>query len=193
MWITRIFWKCKTQERLLFRSKSTIIFLNAQLSRYAPLIRTHCTAKKSWRKTPPAWPDDAVLKYQGDVTLFRHADQVNPTSSDNEDGIFRGHWHSAEFSDNFPTTFRQFSVNFPTNENQKCHHRGSNLNPSGLLPPYHCATPTYLWNFMSSFVRSVFTVGVKFTAKFLRLLWQIHTVSETFLLWKHDFLRGFLR
>ncbi len=24
----------------------------------------HC--KKNWRKTPPAWPDDAVLKYQGD-------------------------------------------------------------------------------------------------------------------------------
>ncbi len=28
---------------------------------------THC--KKSWRKTSPAWPDDAVLKYQGDGTL----------------------------------------------------------------------------------------------------------------------------
>jgi hypothetical protein len=76
--------------------------------------------------------DDAVLKYQGDVTLFRHADQVNPTSSDDEDGIFRGHWHTAEFSDNFPTTFQQFSLNFPTNENQKCHHRGSNLNSSGI-------------------------------------------------------------
>ncbi len=144
----------------------------------------HC--KKSWRKTPPAWPDDAhckkelvvfpslagmsliklflggnnlvfsrpervwsvtsrlgtgkwltlfysaVLKYQGDGTLFRHADQVNPTSSDDEDVIFRGHWHSAEFSGNFPSTFRQFSINFPTNENEKRHQRGSNLNPPGL-------------------------------------------------------------
>ncbi len=115
----------------------------------------HC--KKSWRKTPPAWPDDAVLKYQGDVILFRHADQVNPTSSDDEDGIFRGHWHSAEFSDNFPTTFRQLSVNFPTNENQKCHNRGSNLNPSGshssTLPLRHI---NLLLKCMSSFIRSVY-------------------------------------
>ncbi len=30
-----------------------------------------------------------LLKYPCDGTLFRHADQVNPTSSDDEDGIFR--------------------------------------------------------------------------------------------------------
>ncbi len=76
------------------------------------VLFAHC--KKSWRKTSPAWPDDAVLKYQGDGTLFRHADQDNPTSSYEEDGIFRGHWHSAKFSDNFPSTFRPFSVDFPT-------------------------------------------------------------------------------
>ncbi len=33
-------------------------------------------------------PDDAVLKYQGDGTLFRHADQVYPTSFYQGDGIF---------------------------------------------------------------------------------------------------------
>ncbi len=94
--------------------------------------RLHC--KKSWRKTPPAWPDDAVLKYQGDGTLFWHADRVNPTSSDNEDEIFRSAMelsygffsHAKEFSDNFPSTFRRM------NPNPKQYHRGSNLQISGF-------------------------------------------------------------
>ncbi len=91
----------------------------------------HC--KKSWRKTSPAWPDDAVLKYQGDGTLFRYADQVNPTSSYEEDGILRRHWHSAKFSDNFPSTFRPFSINFPTKESKSnWHQREANPHPSWL-------------------------------------------------------------
>ncbi len=122
----------------------------------------HC--KKSWRKTSPAWPDDAVLKYQGDGTLFRHADQVNPTSSYEEDGIFQRHWHSGKFSDNFlstltifrqlsdhsPSTFRPFSVNFPTKESKSnWHQRGANPYPSWL----HSSTlPLHHTNFLYKYV-----------------------------------------
>jgi hypothetical protein len=54
------------------------------------------------------------LTCKGDGKLFRHEDRVNPTSSDDEDGIFRNHRNfltvfcspAKEFSDNFPSTFR---------------------------------------------------------------------------------------
>jgi hypothetical protein len=68
------------------------------------------------------------LKYRGDGTLFQNAYRVNPTSSDDEDGIFKSalvlsrifllfsvliddvilkNLNAKEFSDNFPSTFCQ--------------------------------------------------------------------------------------
>ncbi len=108
----------------------------------------HC--KKSWRKTPPAWPDDAVLKYQGDGILFWHADRVNPTSSDDEDGIFRSAMelsydfcsHAKEFSDNFPSTFRRM------NHSPKTAPQGVRTYVLLVSNPllYHCATVAYCLN-----------------------------------------------
>ena len=82
------------------------------------------------------------LKYQWDGKLFQYVDQVNPTSSYEEDGVFRGLWHSAKFSDSFPSTFRPFSVNFPTNESiANRHQRGANPHSpwlhSSTLPLRH--------------------------------------------------------
>ncbi len=79
--------------------------------------------RQSWQKILLAWPDDAVLKYQGDGTFFWHTDRVNPTSSDDEDGIFRSAMvYSAEFFYGFPFSregvFRKFSVNLPMNESK---------------------------------------------------------------------------
>jgi hypothetical protein len=57
------------------------------------------------------------LTCKGDGKLFRHEDRVNPTSSDDKDGIFRNHRNfpavfcspAKEFSDNFPSTFRRMN------------------------------------------------------------------------------------
>jgi hypothetical protein len=54
------------------------------------------------------------LTCKGEGKLFRHEDRINPTSSDDEDRIFRNHRNfptvfcspAKEFSDNFPSTFR---------------------------------------------------------------------------------------
>jgi hypothetical protein len=73
------------------------------------------------------------LTCQGDGKLFRHEDRVNPTSSDDEDGIFLNHRNfpmvfcspAKEFSDNFPSTFRRMN-------HQKWHQQDSIPRPSGL-------------------------------------------------------------
>jgi hypothetical protein len=59
------------------------------------------------------------LTCKGDGKLFRHKDQVKPTSSDDEDGILRN-------QRNFPAVNLAslddadgiFSVNFPTNDSK---------------------------------------------------------------------------
>ena len=89
------------------------------------------------------------LTCKGDGKLFQHVDQVNPTSSvdddrifrnqrnfptvnltsfDDSDGIFRNQRNFPTFSvltrRSFPTVFRQFSVSFPTkNQNQMQQYR----------------------------------------------------------------------
>ncbi len=124
----------------------------------------HC--KKSWRKTPPAWPDDAVLKYHGDGALFWHADRVNPTSSDDEGGIFRRAMELSygfcsrrkEFFDNFPSTFRRMKQN-----RKQQQHWGSNLRSSGLqvttLPLRHSSFIFCMFASTSfSFVSTLLTI-----------------------------------
>jgi hypothetical protein len=86
------------------------------------------------------------LTCKGDGNLFRHEDRVNPTSSDDEDGIFRNHR-------NFPTVFlfsregvfRQFSVNFPTNESSKVAPAGLDLSSFRALIHYSTTAPHSLY------------------------------------------------
>ncbi len=72
------------------------------------------------------------LTCKGDGKLYRPEGQVNPTSSDDEDGIFRNHRNfptvfcspAKEFYDNFPSTFRR-------------------MNPAGLDPTPFSVTIHY--------------------------------------------------
>ncbi len=167
---TRLNWSCVTRcgcwttlstlftvysSKLAFPSGWFVEKSQWQIITIGPL---HC--KKSWRKTPPAWPDDAVLKYQWDGTLFWHADRVNPTSSDDEDGIFRSAMelsysfcsHAKEFSDNFPSAFRRM------NQNPKQHHR--RFEPMFLWVQIHYSTtaPHLLTIFIKfTFLSTVFS------------------------------------
>jgi hypothetical protein len=114
------------------------------------------------------------LTCKGDGKLFQHVDQVNPTSSDDDDRIFRNQRNfptvnltSFDDSDgifrnqrsfptfsvltrrSFPTVFRQFSVSFPTkNQNQiTSPGPGANLRPLGLQS---ATLPLRHTHFMSS-------------------------------------------
>ncbi len=73
-----------------------------------------CTLKKKLTENSASLTGCNRLTCKGDGKLFRHEDRVNPTSSDDEDGIFRNHrkfpmvfcFPAKEFSDNFPSTFQ---------------------------------------------------------------------------------------
>ncbi len=78
----------------------------------------HC--KKSWRKAPPAWPDDAVLKYQGDGEFIDRQSEVFRRVTTMRIKYFDAHWPSVEFPDGFPVSWKgefyrvKRQWNFPT-------------------------------------------------------------------------------
>ncbi len=82
------------------------------------------------------------LTCKGDGKLFRHKDRVNPTSSDDEDGIFRNHRNfpmvfcspAKEFSDNFRQLSDEWIIKSSTSGTRS--HDLQGYNP--LL--YHYAT-----------------------------------------------------
>jgi hypothetical protein len=116
----------------------------------------HC--KKSWRKTPPGWPDvtDSLVRgtehfFNMQIKLIRRTPMMM-TEYFEISGIFlQIIWRVLtmmteyfEISGNFlrfpvpmRKSFQQFSVNFPAekrNQNHNQHQRDSNLRPSGLQP-----------------------------------------------------------
>ncbi len=116
-----------------------------------PELHLHC--EKSWRKTPPAWPDVTNSLVRGTENFFYMKIELNrrvPTMKTEYfeiseiflrliwrvltimteyfeiSGIFRQFLISRE------GVFRQFSVSFPTiNQNQRQQHQGSIFRPSG--------------------------------------------------------------
>ncbi len=111
----------------------------------------HYTVKKSWRKTPPAWPDvtDSLVRGTENfsnmkIELIR---RISTTKTK-----FRNHPNfptvfcspAEEFSDNFPSTFRRMN-------HQKHHQRDSIPHPSGLqsttLPLRHTL---FLWQYVTA-------------------------------------------
>ncbi len=129
------------------------------------------------------------LTCKGDGKLFRHEDQINPTSSDDEGGIFRKHRnfptvfcsHANEFSDNFPSTFDEKSIKSSATGIWSQDLQGYNL----LL--YHCATlslclyvwqdPLFLAQYMFTFVSTVFSfvsTVLTFVSTVFSFLYSVH-------------------
>jgi len=140
----------------------------------------HC--KKSWRKTPPAWPDvtDSLVRgtenfFYMKIELIRRVPTMKTEYFEISEIFLRLIWRVLtimteyfEISGIFRRflisregVFRQFSVSFPTiNQNQKQHHLGSILCPTGLqsstLPLRHTFL-TYLIIFFTEVLLRYYT------------------------------------
>ncbi len=128
---------CQLQLPLFF----TFCDVNHQCSTYCSfcfdkhihsVYDTHCCfihCEKSWRKTPPAWPDVPDSLVRGTENFFNMKIKLIRRRRRNIS-------KSSEFPDGFlfarEGVFRQFSVNFPTHESSKASPTDSIPHPSGL-------------------------------------------------------------
>ncbi len=120
----------------------------------------HC--KKSWRKTPPAWPDDAVTNIRGMEHFFDMQIELIQRFPTIKTKYFDAQGCSAEFFNRFPmscnTVFWQFSVTFPTDES-KSKVASPGLDPATFRVSTHYSTtaPELLCCNVLSFVSTLFT------------------------------------
>ncbi len=117
-------------KKLLVNFRTSVKDFQAPVETSSPL---HC--EKSWRKTPPAWPDVTDSLVRGTENFFNMKIKLIRRRR-------RSISKSSEFPDGFlfarEGVLRQFSVNFPTHESSKASSAG--LDPTSFRFTIHYST-----------------------------------------------------